>query len=82
MKKFNNIMEIEKVLKISFLDEEGEEDDYKVTFKFNEDNKKWMSYLSGEYDEDELEVMNRLSKEINKLNERIVIDLEKKEKVK
>jgi len=47
--KIKKATEQEREFRLFFTNEEGEEDDYTITFKYNEENKNWITNLSGEY---------------------------------
>ena len=63
--KINKIIESEREFRLFYTNAE-EEDDYLVTFKYNEESKKWITNLSGEYEEEELEAIKKVMNEINK----------------
>jgi len=77
--KIKKATEQEREFRLFFTNEEGEEDDYTITFKYNEENKNWITNLSGEYEEKELEAVKMILKELNTMHkERIEINLESK----
>jgi len=77
--KIKKATEQEREFRLFFTNEEGEEEDYLITFRYNEEDKLWKTHLSGDYEDKELEAVKMILKELNtEHKERIEINLEKK----
>ena len=64
--KIIKAIETEKEFKIDYTDDEGELDCYRINVRFDFEDKIWKTHLSGEYDEEDLEVLKQITKELNK----------------
>lgn len=83
--KLKRALEKEKEFRLYFLNDEGDDEDYTITYKYDEENKVWRTNLSGEYDEKELDAVKKILSEINENHKEpieIVFDKEMKEKKK
>jgi len=68
---------LSKEFQIEYVNSEGEEDDYRITFQYIDG--KWYARLKDDYTEDEMVLFGLLLKEINKEDIKpMVFDLEKK----